>query len=506
MAIKEFFRKYQPLQIYIVLVLTIFYFLIQLIVSHFTHALTLLVEAYHVLCNLIALFGCIASFKYKDESERCVNSSLQKSSLGSSDTMKTQSDSIQTKCSPSETRLRNTFGWARIDVLVLLIGCIFLTSLCFSLTLEAAQTLGHISHHDAMHQPLQVLLVGATGLVLNGFCYLMIGGYTYYQGSFLRVGHSGDITLSKGMTDMMSTENPMARTQFKPKRQGPWEMTRDSIGCVIVMICSIIVYMTDASVAKYVDPILAIISALLLLLFSYPYMLDAGYILLQTIPNHIDIDSLCSELVEAFPNILNVHEIHVWQLTPSKTVSTAHIIFLNPQDYLRSTTKLIEFFHNQGISHVTIQPEFYKNPNEMELISSKFGSTQCLIRCMSEECTRRHCCSVDSDELVAVKIADETKLGESGSPTSVCRIQNVKQEEKVLRKPSHCSQHKRQYMRNSTPILHLLKSTQHSTKRVQIRKAGSMSPSCSKSCVQLQLRDYQAAASLQRSLSVDQLK
>ncbi|KAL1459579.1 hypothetical protein WDU94_011548 [Cyamophila willieti] len=94
-----------------------------------------------------------------------------------------------------------------------------------------------------MHHPLQVLLVGAMGLVLNGFCYLMIGGYTYYQGSFLRVGHSGDITLSKGMTDIMSTDNPMARTQFKPRRQGPWEMTRDIIGmynseqCVLLLGC-----------------------------------------------------------------------------------------------------------------------------------------------------------------------------------------------------------------------------------------------------------------------------
>lgn len=88
--------------------------------------------------------------------------------------------SLSPQCSPSETRLRNTFGWARIDVLVMLIGCIFLTSLCFSLTLEAAQTLGHISHHDEMHQPLQVLLVGAIGLVLNGFCYLMIGGKIFF--------------------------------------------------------------------------------------------------------------------------------------------------------------------------------------------------------------------------------------------------------------------------------------------------------------------------------------
>lgn len=59
----------------------------------------------------------------------------------------------------------------------MLIGCIFLTSLCFSVLVEAVQTLIHIEHHDEMHFPLVILMVGAVGLLLNGFCYSLIGGY-----------------------------------------------------------------------------------------------------------------------------------------------------------------------------------------------------------------------------------------------------------------------------------------------------------------------------------------
>ncbi|XP_026680717.1 zinc transporter 1-like [Diaphorina citri] len=556
MAIKDLFRKYHPLQMYIVLVLTICYFFVQLVVSHFTHALTLLVDSYHVLCNLIALFGCIASLKYKDNTERCMNSSSVKSSMESAETLKTQSDvkcnpsetrlrntfgwaridvlvmligciflaslcfslmleAAQTLghigqlcCNPSETRLRNTFGWARIDVLVMLIGCIFLASLCFSLMLEAAQTLGHISHHDEMHHPLQVLLVGAVGMILNGFCYLMIGVQATLQtndqrwascvdqGKFKSIFSDAHLNVqpTATKTDKKSAQKKIKTFCAQHSHRRPYmrnstpilhllkstqtshkrvriqkagsmsgncskscvqlqlkdyyagsnctqavlkrSLSADHVnskslpeehldryatelailfkrlhppGCVIVMICSIIVYLTDASVAKYVDPILSIISALLLLLFSYPFMRDAGYILLQTIPNHIDIDSLCTELVEAFPNILNVHEIHVWQLTSNKTVSTAHIIFLNPQDYLCCTHQLIDFFYQQGISHVTIQPEFYEAGNKMDLISSKFGSTQCLIRCMNEECNSRNCCTLHSDQLIAIKIPDEVQ-------------------------------------------------------------------------------------------------
>lgn len=53
----------QPVQLYIMLGLTVFFFLVQLIMSHMTHALTLLVDSYHMLCNLFALVGCIITIK-----------------------------------------------------------------------------------------------------------------------------------------------------------------------------------------------------------------------------------------------------------------------------------------------------------------------------------------------------------------------------------------------------------------------------------------------------------
>jgi Co/Zn/Cd efflux system component len=63
MAMKKWFRHLQPVQLYLMLGLTIFFFLVQLIMSHMTHALTLLVDSYHMLCNAIALVGCIITIK-----------------------------------------------------------------------------------------------------------------------------------------------------------------------------------------------------------------------------------------------------------------------------------------------------------------------------------------------------------------------------------------------------------------------------------------------------------
>lgn len=43
----------------VVICLTLTYFIVQLVFSHITHSLTLLVDSYHVLCKLIFLLGSV---------------------------------------------------------------------------------------------------------------------------------------------------------------------------------------------------------------------------------------------------------------------------------------------------------------------------------------------------------------------------------------------------------------------------------------------------------------
>jgi len=48
-------------------------------------------------------------------------------------------------------------------------------------------------------------------------------------------------------------------------------MCRDVLGCVFVILVSILVYFTDSEVAKYIDPVFAIISSISLFVLCYPY-------------------------------------------------------------------------------------------------------------------------------------------------------------------------------------------------------------------------------------------
>lgn len=165
-----------------------------------------------------------------------------------------------------ERKLKNTFGWTRIDVVTMLICCVFLASFCFSVYVEALQTLVHIDHQDAMHQPVAVLCIGAAGLLLHGLCYLLIGGFTFHQGSFLYVTESGDVMLNKVVVNGKSKQITPTR-----KRQGLWEITRDVIGALLVIVCSLTVIFIEPSFAKFVDPAIALVSSTAIMFLSYPY-------------------------------------------------------------------------------------------------------------------------------------------------------------------------------------------------------------------------------------------
>lgn len=216
----------------------------------------------------------------------------------------------------------------------MLIVCIFLASLCFSLLLEALQTLVHIDHQDAMHHPIWVLLVGGVmGLVINGISHLLIDGYTYNQSHFLQMSPTGavldKVKICESEKRLEDDKSPIP--QYNSNKTRWFGTIRDLCSTFFVIVCALIIYsIEDEEVAKYVDPVISIFSCVVLLVLSYPYMKESGLILLQTIPDTIDIAIFKNNLLKTFPAIHDIHDIHIWQLTARKYVSTAHLIFQNP--------------------------------------------------------------------------------------------------------------------------------------------------------------------------------
>lgn len=215
-------------------------------------------------------------------------------------------------------------------------------------------------------------------------------------------------------------------------------------GAVAVIVCSsIIVFCKGTTSLEYrlIDPMMALVSIGFLLFLSYPYsefstffsyssdfnrfsafsVKEAASVLLQTIPDSIDIHHFQRELVEKFPVIQSIHDLHIWQLTQQKFVSTVHIIFLDPISYKAIINDVIAFFHEQGINIVTIQPEFKNLSEETEAVNEELkplveGPVRdlCLVACRETSCDEKLCCkrnsSGESDESLNMKTKSSAQL------------------------------------------------------------------------------------------------
>lgn len=161
-------------------------------------------------------------------------------------------------------------------------------------------------------------------------------------------------------------------------------------------------------------------------------MKEAASILLQTIPDTIDIEDFQKKILKKFPEIDSIHDLHIWQLTQQKFVSTAHIIFLTPSVYKTIINDVLGFFHEQGINIITIQPEFKTfgdeddfPPEEMRSLMEKAAKDSCLVACKTA-CEEKLCCRKHSDDSVD---SQDSKCKSDVRLEQVISVMNISAEE-----------------------------------------------------------------------------
>ena len=77
----------------------------------------------------------------------------------------------------NQTSVKNTFGWARIEVLGMLVNMTFLVALTFSLLVEGIQQLVHSSHEISEPTNYYLLFIfGVYGLLCNLLYFNIVSG------------------------------------------------------------------------------------------------------------------------------------------------------------------------------------------------------------------------------------------------------------------------------------------------------------------------------------------
>ncbi|RUS89908.1 hypothetical protein EGW08_002349 [Elysia chlorotica] len=131
----------------------------------------------------------------------------------------------------------------------------------------------------------------------------------------------------------------------------------DALGSVIVIISAIVLMTVKADWKHYFDPAGSVLMVIIILATAIPLLKESAFILLQTVPSHVDVESIIKEL-EQMEGIYGVHECHIWQLAGNRIVASAHIRCHGIEEYMELASRIKHLFHNAGIHSTTIQPEF----------------------------------------------------------------------------------------------------------------------------------------------------
>lgn len=157
----------------------------------------------------------------------------------------------------------------------------------------------------------------------------------------------------------------------------------DALGSVGVIFSALFIWLTDFSWKQYMDPVISIFITGIIIHSAWPLVRSASFVLLQGVPVGVDIEEIRTE-IKAIPDVISIHDLHIWQLTNIKMVASLHVLVTNQEAFERVSRNVKTIMHRAGVHSTTIQPEFPgMHPYLSQAIKSK--DTLRLRRYLSED-------------------------------------------------------------------------------------------------------------------------
>jgi len=182
----------------------------------------------------------------------------------------------------------------------------------------------------------------------------------------------------------------------------------DALGNVGVIVTALIIWLTDYSWRFYFDPAISLVITIIILCSAIPLCQAASRILLQAVPQGIEVDDIRLD-IEELAGIESCHHLHVWQLSDEKLIASLHVkVNFNfkgagSAKYMELAKEIRQCLHEYGIHSSTIQPEFSAEDLEHDhdeapstpgpkRNGSDAGNSSCLLECGDECESSKNCC------------------------------------------------------------------------------------------------------------------
>jgi len=212
---------------------------------------------------------------------------------------------------------KRTFGYYRFEILAAAFNALMLFGVAIYILYEAYQRLGN----PPEIQSISMLAYAALGLVANIISIRI-----------LRSGKDENLNMKGAYLEVWS----------------------DLLGSAGVIAGALVIRYTGWT---WVDSAVAVAIGMWVLPRTWTLLRASVNILLEGVPEEIDIDDLGATLA-AVPGVISFHDLHVWAITSGKISMTVHLVHRDVvlpaaiQEVVRQTV-----FEKFGIAHITVQCE-----------------------------------------------------------------------------------------------------------------------------------------------------
>jgi cobalt-zinc-cadmium efflux system protein len=211
---------------------------------------------------------------------------------------------------------RFTYGLKGSTILAALLNALLLLVALGAIVLEAVERIGE----PAPVKGALVVVVAAIGILINAASAWL----------FAR-GHKNDINL----------------------RGAYLHMAADATVSAGVMLAGLIIWVTGV---EWIDPVTSIVVAAIIFWQTWGLLRETVEMSLNAVPRGIDYDEVAAAL-KAMPGVSDTHDLHIWPMSTTETVLTAHLVMtVTPAGTF--LTEAQAMLHKRfNIGHATLQIE-----------------------------------------------------------------------------------------------------------------------------------------------------
>ena len=111
-----------------------------------------------------------------------------------------------------------------------------------------------------------------------------------------------------------------------------------------------------AGAPVWIDPLLSLVICALIFRSAWGVCRSSFQILMEGVPDQVNLAEVISAVL-SIHGVREVHNLHVWELAPGQIALTAHLQVESMTTWPEIWKALSQSLHQQGIDHITVQPE-----------------------------------------------------------------------------------------------------------------------------------------------------